>query len=106
MLRPDGVLLAFFNATEAPPAGTTYTRHVVVDRAQRSQHRPIRRPAASRSRCRTATSSACSSRCAITEQFLLKTNMREVLFRKPALRDPVERDPRLGSPEHRRVART
>jgi cyclopropane fatty-acyl-phospholipid synthase-like methyltransferase len=84
ILRPDGVLLAFFSTTETP-AGTkpTYTRHIVSDPSN-LQHRPY--PAA-RGRQRPMLNRDIQRMfepLRITEQFLLKTNMREVLFRKPA----------------------
>jgi cyclopropane fatty-acyl-phospholipid synthase-like methyltransferase len=84
LLRPDGVLLAFFSTAE-PQAGTrpTYTRHVVVDQAT-LQHRSYpgargkQRPFLNRDIQRMFEP------LRVAEQFLLKTNMREVLFRKPA----------------------
>jgi hypothetical protein len=84
ILRPDGVLLAFFSTAE--PRSTlkpTYTRHVVVDKAS-VQHRPYpalrgkQRPLLNRDIQRMFEP------LRITEQFLLKNNLREVLFRKPA----------------------
>jgi SAM-dependent methyltransferase len=83
ILRPDGALLAFFSTSETPAtAKPTYTRHVVVDRTS-LQHRPY--PAA-RGRQRPLLNRDIQRMfepLRITEQFLLKTNMREVLFRKP-----------------------
>jgi hypothetical protein len=83
MLRPDGVLLVFFGTAEPQP-GTRpeYTRHVVVDKAN-LQHRtyaaarPKQRPLPNRDIQRLFEP------LRIVEQFLLKTNLREVLFRKP-----------------------
>jgi len=82
LLRPEGVLLAFFSTSE-PQAGTRleYTRHVVVDR-NGLQHRPYpgarpkQRPLPNRDIQRLFEP------LRIVEQFLLKTNLREVLFRK------------------------
>ena len=84
LLRPEGVLLAFFSTAEPQP-GTkaTYTRHVVVDQTT-LQHRPY--PAA-RGKQRPLLNRDIQRMfepLQISEQFLLKTNMREVLFRKPA----------------------
>jgi hypothetical protein len=85
ILRPDGALLAFF-ATEEPKPGSgrpTYTRHIVHDPAN-LQHRPY--PAA-RSKQRPLQNRDIQRMfepLRITEQFLLKTKMRELLFRKPA----------------------
>ena len=84
ILRPDGMLLAFFST--ADPRSTVqpmYTKHVVVDRAT-LQHRPY--PAA-RGKQRPLLNRDIQrlfEPLRITEQFLLKTNLREVLFRKPA----------------------
>jgi cyclopropane fatty-acyl-phospholipid synthase-like methyltransferase len=84
ILRPDGVLLAFFSTAEPQPgARATYTKHLVVDQAT-LQHRPY--PAA-RGKQRPLLNRDIQRMfepLRITEQFLLKTNMREVLFRKPA----------------------
>jgi hypothetical protein len=84
LLRPDGVLLAFFNTTEPrPDARPTYTRYVVVDHAT-LQHRTA--PAA-RGKQRPLLNRDIQRMfepLRITEQFLLKTNTREVLFRKPS----------------------
>ncbi len=83
ILRPDGALLAFFSTAAMPP-GTkpSYTRHVVVDQGN-LQHRPY--PAA-RGKQRPLLNRDIQRMfepLRISEQFLLKTNMREVLFRKP-----------------------
>ena len=83
VLRPDGVLLGFFSTAEPQP-GTkpTYTRHVVVDQLT-LQHRAY--PAA-RGKQRPFLNRDIQKMfepLRISEQFLLKTNMREVLFRKP-----------------------
>jgi hypothetical protein len=82
MLRPEGVLLAFFGTAEPQPgAKPEYTRHVVVDRTS-LQHRayvaarPKQRPLPNRDIQRLFEP------LRIIEQFLLKTNLREVLFRK------------------------
>jgi SAM-dependent methyltransferase len=83
ILRPDGVLLAMFTTSEPQPgAPPTYTRHVVVDQAN-LQHRPY--PAA-RGKQRPLLNRDIQRMfepLRIAEQFLLKTNQREVLFRKP-----------------------
>jgi hypothetical protein len=84
LLRPEGVLLAFFST--ADPRATvqpTFTKHVVVDRTT-LQHRPY---AAERGKQRPLLNRDIQRMfepLQVTEQFLLKTNMREVLFRKPA----------------------
>ena len=82
ILRPDGVLLAMFATSEAKPgAPATYTRHVVIDPTTLSA-RPY---AAARGKQRPLLNRDIQrlfEPLRIAEQFLLKTNMREVLFRK------------------------
>lgn len=84
ILRPDGTLLAFFSTMEPPPtARPTYTKHVVIDRGH-LQYRPY---AAARRKQRPMLNRDIQrlfEPLRITEQFLLQTNLREVLFRKPA----------------------
>lgn len=83
-LRPEGVLLAFFHHA-APVAGAdaTYTRHVVID-PRTLEHRTY---AAARGKQRPVLNRDIQQMFApltITDQFLLKTHVREVVFRKPA----------------------
>ena len=84
VLRPNGVLLAFFSTADPRSAiRPTYTRHVVIDRA-RLQYRPY---AAARAKQRPLLNRDIQrlfEPLRITENFLLKTNLREVLFRKSA----------------------
>jgi hypothetical protein len=84
ILRPEGVLLAFFSTAEPRVgAAATYTKHVVVDQAN-LQHRPY---GAARGKQRPVLNRDIQRMfepLRITEQFLLKTNLREVLFRKAA----------------------
>jgi hypothetical protein len=84
ILRPDGALLAQFSTSE-PPAGTVpaYTKYIVIDR----QTLPYRPYAAARGKQRPLVNRDIQRMfepIRITEQFLLKNNLREVLFRKPA----------------------
>jgi len=88
VLKPDGVLLAFF-VTAEPQAGAKpeYTRHVVVNETT-LQHRAY---AAARGKQRPLPNRDIQrmfEELRITEQFLLKSNLREVLFRKPAETSP------------------
>jgi len=83
LLRPEGVLLAFFGTMEPRPGQRAeYTRHVVVDRTS-LQHRsypaarPKQRPIPNTDILRLFEP------LRVDEQFLLKTNLREILFRKP-----------------------
>jgi SAM-dependent methyltransferase len=82
ILKPDGALLAFFNNTEPKPDWPqTYTKHLVIDPVT-LKHRPYpasrgkQRPLPNRDIVRIFEP------LRVTEQFLLKTNQREVLFRK------------------------
>jgi len=82
VLRPDGVLMAFFATSEPQPGfKPEYTRHVVVDKSN-LQHRtyaaarPKQRPMPNRDIQRLFEP------LRIVEQFLLKTNLREILLRK------------------------
>jgi hypothetical protein len=88
ILRPDGALLAQFSTVEPPPSqAPTYTKYVVVDR-QTLQYRPY--PAA-RGKQRPLLNRDIQRMfepLRITEQFLLKNNLREVLFRKPPVPQP------------------
>jgi hypothetical protein len=83
ILRPDGLLLAFFNSVEpAAGAAPVYTKHIVVDRTS-FQHRPYRAMRAKRRPMANRDIQRLFEPLTITDQFLLKTNVREVLFRKP-----------------------
>jgi len=83
VLGPEGVLLALFS-TAAPraPAGPTYTKHVVVDR-EHLQYRPYAGARAKQPPLVNRDIQRLFEPLRITENFLLKTNLREVLFRKP-----------------------
>jgi hypothetical protein len=88
ILKPEGVLLAFFVTAEPQPgARPEYTRHIVIDQ-NNLQHRPY---AAARGKQRPMPNRDIQrmfEELRITEQFLLKSNLREVLFRKPAETTP------------------
>jgi len=81
ILRPGGMLFALFNATEAVSPQKTYTKFFVVDDAN-IQHRPYpgvrskQKPLPNRDVLRMFEP------LRVTDQFLLKTNTREMLFRK------------------------
>jgi hypothetical protein len=86
MLRPDGVLLAFFGTAQPKPGSRPeYTRHVVVDKAN-LQHRPYAAAQPKQRPLPNRDIQLLFEPLRIVEQFLLKTNLREVLFRKaPAM---------------------
>jgi len=83
LLRPDGCLLGFFSTANSPER--VYTKYVVVDE--------------STLRCRTYPASRPRQRSLlngdiiklfrdlrVTDSFLMKSKVREMLFRKPATR--------------------
>ena len=83
ILRPEGALLAMFGASTPESGPAFYTKRIVVDEATLS-HRlyPAARgkqpPLPNRDIIRMFEP------LRVVEQVLLKTNVREVLFRKPA----------------------
>ena len=84
VLRPRGVLLAFFSTADPRSAiRPAYTRHVVIDRAH-LQYRPYRAERAKQRPLLNRDIQRLFEPLNVTENFLLKTNLREVLFRKPA----------------------
>src|SRR5258706_3323296 len=90
ILRPDGALLAQFT-TSALPGSTsppTYTKYVVVDR-QSLQYRPYAAARAKQRPLNNRDIQRMFEPLRISEQFLLKNNLREVLFRKPASPQPL-----------------
>jgi hypothetical protein len=86
ILRADGALLAFFS-TEEPKPGTatkpSYTRHIVADQGN-LQHRPYPAARGKQRPMQNRDIQRMFEPLRITEQFLLKNKMRELLFRKPA----------------------
>ena len=96
IVRADGAVLAQFSTTESKvPGPPTYTKYVVVDR-QTLQYRPY---AAARGKQRPLVNRDIQRMfepLRITESFLLKNNLREVLFRKPAAAAPIETDHRTA----------
>ena len=100
MLRPDGVLFALFNiveaATKAPPG---FTRYVVTDR-QNLQYRSYRSARGKQRPLTPRDIQRLFEPLHISEQFLLKNNLREVLFRKPS----IEKTTGEGQPASHRAA--
>lgn len=79
LLRPDGALLGFFGTSEAPQP--VYTKYVVVD----PQHLRYRHYPASRPRQRallTGDIIRLFKGMRVSDSFLMKSNVREMLFRK------------------------
>ena len=84
LLKPDGVLLAFFSTADPRSSVTPmYTKHVVIDRAS-LEYRPYPTARAKQRPVLNRDIQRMFEPLRITEQFLLKTTLREVLFRKPA----------------------
>jgi cyclopropane fatty-acyl-phospholipid synthase-like methyltransferase len=81
LLKPGGVLFALFNATLEPPKDKIYTRFIVVDDST-IQHRSYAATRAKQKPLQNRDIQRIFEPLRITDQFLLKTNTREVLFRK------------------------
>jgi hypothetical protein len=88
VLKPDGMLLAFFSTAEPRTSvQPVYTRHVVVDKNS-LQHRPYPAARGKQKPLLNRDIQRMFEPLRISDQFLLKTNMREVLFRKTADAQP------------------
>lgn len=84
VLRPEAVLLAFFSTADPRSAvRATYTKHVVVEPGA-LQYRPYTAARGKQPPLLNRGIQRLFEPLRITEQFLLKNNLREVLFRKPA----------------------
>jgi SAM-dependent methyltransferase len=84
ILKPGGVVLAFFNTHEPKePVPAVYTKHVVVDQAT-LQYRPYPAARGKQRPFQNRDIQRMFEPLRITEQFLLKSQQREMLFRKPA----------------------
>ena len=82
ILKPEGVVLAFFNTLEPKePNPAVYTKHVVVDQAH-LQYRPYPAARGKQRPFQNRDIQRMFEPLRITEQFLLKSQQREVLFRK------------------------
>jgi len=81
VLRPGGMLFALFNATEAVAPTKTYTRFVVGDE-ETIQHRPYAAARGKQKPLPNRDIMRMFEPLRVTDQFLLKTNTREMLFRK------------------------
>ena len=83
IVRPEGVVLAFFTGTPpSAPAAPEYTKFVVAGQTE-LQYRPY---AAARGKQRPLANRDIErifEPLRVADQFLLKTNVREVLLRKP-----------------------
>ena len=81
LLRPEGTLLGFFTTVGA--ADTRFSKYVIMDEDSVKQ-----RPYSSGGKKQTSFQNRDIIRMfeglKVSESFLLKTNVREFLFRKPA----------------------
>jgi hypothetical protein len=81
VLRPGGALFAMFNNTENVPTTKNYTRFVVVDE-ETVQHRPYAGARSKQKPLPNRDIQRMFEPLRVIDQFLLKTNTREMLFRK------------------------
>jgi hypothetical protein len=81
VLRPEGALLGFFGS--APPPSARYTKFIIVDEVN-LKHRAY--PALRKQQATLLNRDIIRlfSGLQVSDSFLLKTNTREILFRKPA----------------------
>jgi SAM-dependent methyltransferase len=81
LLKPEGVLLAFFGT--APPRDVHYTRYIIVDELN-LKHRPY--PASRGRQAVLANRDIIQlfGGLRVSDSFLLQNSQREILFRKPA----------------------
>ena len=81
VLRPEGALLGFFGTVQSPDV--RYTKYIIVDEVT-LKHRSYK---AARGRQTTLLNRdiiKLFGGLRVSDSFLLKTNIREILFRKPA----------------------
>ena len=82
LLKPEGVVLAFFNTHEPKEQSpAVYTKHIVVDKST-LQHRVYPAARGKQRPLQNRDIQRMFEPLRVTEQFLLKSHMREVLFRK------------------------
>lgn len=83
ILRPDGMALGFFSTASPDSAHTFYTKRTLVDEAT-LQHREYPAARAKQTPLLNRDIIRMFEPLHVTEQILLKTNVREMLFRKSA----------------------
>ena len=82
VLRPEGALLGFFGTAQSPEA--RYTKYIIVDEVN-LKHRPYPAARGRQSVLLNRDIIKMFGGLRVSDSFLLKNNMREILFRKPAL---------------------
>jgi hypothetical protein len=80
VLRPDGALLGFFGS--APQQDALYTKFIIVDE-QNLRHRAYPATRKRQSVLQNRDIMRLFSDLRVADSFLLKTNSREILFKKP-----------------------
>src|SRR6185369_10938228 len=80
VLRPDGALLGFFGS--APPQAAQYTKFIIVDDVN-LRYRAYPAARGRQAVLQNRDISRLFPDLSVSESILLKTNLREVLFRKP-----------------------
>jgi hypothetical protein len=81
VLRPDGALLGFFNS--APAQDARYTKFIIVDEVN-LRHRSYPAARGRQAILPNRDIIRLFSGLRVSDSFLLKNNLRETLFRKPA----------------------
>ncbi|HET6954954.1 MAG TPA: methyltransferase domain-containing protein [Vicinamibacterales bacterium] len=81
VLRPDGALLGFFGS--APQQEPLYTKFIIVDE-QNLRHRTYPAARKRQSGLQNRDIMRLFADLRVADSFLLKTNSREILFKKPA----------------------
>ena len=82
LLRPDGALLGFFGT--AQPPDSRYTKFLVVDEVN-LKYRSYRAARGRQTVLANRDIIRLFGGLRVSDSFLLKNNLREILFRKPAL---------------------
>ena len=81
VLRPDGALLAFFGT--AQPRETRYTKYIIVDEVN-LKYRTYTAARGRQAALLNRDIIKLFSGLRVSDSFLLKNNLREILFRKPS----------------------
>ena len=81
ILRPEGALLGFFSTSQT--LDTRYTKYIIVDRIN-LKHRPYPSVRGRQSVLANRDIIRLFGSLRVSDSFLLKNNLREILFRKPA----------------------
>ena len=81
ILRPEGALLGFFSTSQV--LDTRYTKYIIVDRIH-LKHRAYPSVRGRQSVLANRDIIRLFGSLRVSDSFLLKNNLREILFRKPA----------------------